>query len=116
MTEQTPYPDYIDQNTTVIEHSPVVKKVPSIKKPRKWRVIILNDDFTPMEFVVGVLVRYFSKSDQEAFEIMKLVHTTGKGTAGVFTHEVADSKITCVSEIARENQFPLRLIMEPVDE
>lgn len=102
--------------TAVIEHAPATKSKKKIKKPRKWKVLILNDDFTPMDFVVGILIRYFGKNDEDAFTIMKTVHEKGVGLAGVYTLEIAESKIGQVSEVARRNQFPLRLTVEPEED
>lgn len=99
----------------VIEHDPKLKPKKKVKKPRKWKVLILNDDFTPMDFVVGILLRYFGKSDEEAFTVMKTVHEKGIGLAGVYTFEVAESKVGQVSDVARMNNFPLRLTVEPED-
>ncbi len=82
------------------------------KKPAMYKVLMLNDDYTPMEFVVHVLEKYFSKSRQEATDIMLQVHRRGVGVCGVFTYEVAETKVNQVTEFARRNQHPLRCTLE----
>ena len=83
-----------------------------VKKPNLYRVLLLNDDYTPMEFVVYVLERFFNKSIEEATEIMLHVHQTGVGQCGVFTYEVAETKVTMVMDFARKHQHPLQCVME----
>lgn len=83
-----------------------------VKKPSLYRVLILNDDYTPMEFVVHVLERFFHKNQEEATQIMLHVHNTGVGQCGVFTYEVAETKVTQVMDFARKNQHPLQCVME----
>ena len=82
------------------------------RKPSMYKVLMLNDDYTPMEFVVHVLERFFSKSREEATQIMLHVHRRGVGVCGVFTYEVAETKVNQVTEFARRNQHPLRCTME----
>lgn len=82
------------------------------KKPALYRVLLLNDDFTPMDFVVHVLERFFSKNRQEATEIMLHVHRRGVGVCGVFTYEVAETKVNLVMDYARKNEHPLQCTME----
>jgi ATP-dependent Clp protease adaptor protein ClpS len=83
------------------------------KKPELFKVFLLNDDYTTMEFVVEVLESIFHKAPAEAFQIMMSVHTQGKGLCGVYPHEVAETKVDSVVTSARENGFPLRASMEP---
>src|SRR5215813_1991247 len=83
------------------------------KKPELFKVLLLNDDYTTMDFVVEVLESVFHKQPAEAFRIMMMVHTQGKGLCGVYPHEVAETKIDTVVTRARENGFPLRASMEP---
>ena len=83
------------------------------KKPDLYKVFLLNDDYTTMDFVVDVLESIFHKQPAEAFRIMMMVHTQGKGLCGVYPHEVAETKVETVIERARENGFPLRAAMEP---
>jgi ATP-dependent Clp protease adaptor protein ClpS len=82
------------------------------KKPSLYRVLLLNDDYTPMEFVVYVLERFFGKSREEATEIMLHVHQHGVGVCGVFTYEVAETKVAQVLDLARRNEHPLQCTME----
>jgi len=86
---------------------------PQIKKPQLYKVILLNDDYTPMEFVVRVLERFFHKNREEATHIMLHVHQKGLGICGVFTREVAETKVRQVMLYAAENQHPLQCTMEP---
>jgi ATP-dependent Clp protease adaptor protein ClpS len=84
-----------------------------VTPPRMYRVLMHNDDYTTMEFVVAVLVSIFKKRPEEAVDIMLNVHQKGVGTCGLFTAEVAETKISTVHKRARENGFPLRCSMEP---
>ena len=87
---------------------------PKIKKPSLYRVIMLNDDFTPMDFVVSLLQSLFDKTSQEATEIMLQIHRTGVGVCGVYTYEVAEMKAAQVIDAARRSQHPLRCEVEKV--
>ena len=89
-----------------------VKTRRRIKKPPLYRVLLLNDDYTTMDFVVRVLVDIFHKSAVEATQIMLHVHKNGSGVAGVYTKEIAETKIEAVHELARKSRFPLKCIME----
>ena len=82
------------------------------RKPSMYRVLLLNDDYTPMEFVITVLRRYFNKNPDEATRIMLHVHHHGVGECGVYTYEVAETKVTQVMDFARKHQHPLQCIME----
>jgi ATP-dependent Clp protease adaptor protein ClpS len=82
------------------------------QKPSLYRVLLLNDDYTPMEFVIHVLERFFQKDREAATVIMLHVHNHGVGECGVYTYEVAETKITQVMDFARENQHPLQCVME----
>src|SRR4029077_367666 len=90
----------------------VTKTRPKTKKPSLYKVLLLNDDYTPMEFVVHVLERFFSKPREEAVQIMLLVHRRGVGVCGVYTFEVAETKVAQVIELARRHQHPLQCTME----
>lgn len=90
----------------------VTKTRPKTKKPSLYRVLLLNDDYTPMEFVVHVLEKYFSKSREDATRIMLHVHHKGAGICGVFTYEVAETKVTQVTDFARQHGHPLQCTME----
>jgi ATP-dependent Clp protease adaptor protein ClpS len=89
------------------------RTIQETKKPELFKVLLLNDDYTTMDFVVEVLEAIFHKQPAEAFRIMMAVHTQGKGLCGVYSHEVAETKVDAVMERARENGFPLRAAMEP---
>lgn len=86
--------------------------LPRTARPSLYRVILLNDDFTPMDFVVLVLKKFFSKTEDEATHIMLLVHRDGAAIAGVYTFELAETKVYLVNEFSRRNKFPLKCIME----
>lgn len=94
------------------ESGVATKTRPKTKKPSMYRVLLLNDDYTPMEFVVDVLERVFNKSHEEAVRIMLHVHQNGVGMCGVFTYEVAETKVAQVLDAARRNQHPLQCTME----
>jgi ATP-dependent Clp protease adaptor protein ClpS len=96
-----------DQRTGV-----VVKSKPKTKKPSMYKVLLLNDDYTPMEFVVHVLERFFGKSREEATRIMLHVHRRGVGICGVFTYEVAETKVAQVIDFARRHEHPLQCTLE----
>jgi len=83
-----------------------------IKKPSLYRVILLNDDFTPMEFVVHILERFFSKNPEQATQIMLHIHNSGIGECGIFTYEIAETKVTQVMDFAQKHQHPLQCVME----
>jgi ATP-dependent Clp protease adaptor protein ClpS len=90
----------------------VTKTRPKTKRPNLYRVLLLNDDYTPMEFVVHVLERFFSKGRDEATRIMLHVHQNGVGECGIYTYEVAETKVTQVMDFARKHQHPLQCVME----
>jgi ATP-dependent Clp protease adaptor protein ClpS len=94
-------------NTSVI-----VKPKAKTKKPSMYKVLMLNDDYTPMEFVVHVLERFFHKNRDEATRIMLHVHQRGVGICGVFTYEVAETKVTQVMDFAKRHQHPLQCTLE----
>ena len=90
----------------------VLETRPRTKKPSMYKVIMLNDDYTPMEFVVYVLQRFFSMSGDQATAIMLNVHQRGVGVCGVYSYEVAEAKATQVMDYARQNEHPLQLQIE----
>src|SRR6476469_3474355 len=94
-------------NTSVI-----TKVKPKTKRPNLYRVLILNDDYTPMEFVVHVLERFFNKDHESAYRIMMHVHEHGIGECGIYTYEVAETKVTQVMDFSRKHQHPLQCVME----
>ena len=83
------------------------------KRPELFKVLLLNDDYTTMDFVVEVLETIFNKQPAEAFRIMMMVHTQGKGLCGVYPYEIAETKVEAVINRARDNGFPLKAAMEP---
>src|SRR4249919_3382352 len=107
MSNQIRRPDDGDSGTNV-----VTKTRPKTKRPSLYRVLLLNDDYTPMEFVVHVLERFFNKNHEAAYRIMMLVHQHGIGECGIFTYEVAETKVTQVMDFARKHQHPLQCVME----
>src|ERR1043165_9012847 len=90
----------------------VTKTRPKTKKPSLYKVLLLNDDYTPMEFVVHILESIFNKTREEAVQIMLHVHCSGVGICGIFTYEVAETKVAQVIEFARRHQHPLQCTME----
>jgi len=94
------------------ESGVIVRSKPKTKKPAMYKVLLLNDDYTPMEFVVHVLERFFSKGREDATRIMLHVHRRGVGVCGVYTFEVAETKVTQVMDFARRHQHPLQCTME----
>ena len=102
--------DTKSSNTPDIEL--VVEIRQKLKKPSLYKVIMLNDDYTPMEFVIHVLQMYFRKSQEEATKIMLHVHQRGIGICGIYTREVAETKVKQVMAVARKSQHPLRLKLE----
>jgi ATP-dependent Clp protease adaptor protein ClpS len=95
------------------DDSVVVAERTNDKPPPMYRVLLLNDDYTPMDFVVGVLQTVFAMTRQQATQVMLQVHRTGMGTCGVFTKEIADTKVHQVLEISQSHQHPLQCTMEP---
>lgn len=87
-----------------------------IKRPRMYRVILHNDDYTPMDFVVRLLETVFHRNESEATAVMLHVHHHGQGVAGVYTHEIAETKVAQVHLLARKNDHPLMASMEPEDD
>lgn len=90
----------------------ITKTKPKTKKPSLYKVVLLNDDYTPMEFVIDVLERFFNMGREDATRVMLHVHHKGKGICGVFTYEIAETKVTQVTDYARQNQHPLQCTME----
>ena len=90
----------------------VEEEKPKLKPPKQYKVMVVNDDYTPMEFVVEVLMTYFAMDDAKATRVMMSVHTKGQGICGVFSHEIAETKVSQVNEFSRLNQHPLMCTME----
>jgi ATP-dependent Clp protease adaptor protein ClpS len=95
-----------------VERGVVTRTRPRTKKPSNYKVLMLNDDYTPMEFVVLILQQFFSMSIEDATRVMLQVHQNGVAVCGVFTYEVAETKVSQVIDFARENQHPLQCTLE----
>jgi len=116
--------DQINYNTAMANHDDdahpadgntglvVEEAKPEIKRPSMYKVILINDDYTPMEFVVHILEYYFGMDREAATRIMLSVHTTGKGLCGVFTRDVAETKVAQVNDYSRQHEHPLMCSME----
>jgi len=85
---------------------------PKLKRPPLYKVLLLNDDYTPMDFVVHILQDHFGMTSEKATQVMLQVHTRGVGVCGVFTRDIAETKVALVNQFARENQHPLKCTME----
>ena len=90
----------------------VEEEKPKLKPPKQYKVILLNDDYTPMEFVIQVLTGFFSMDHARATRVMMAVHTKGKGICGIYSYEIAETKVDQVNEYSRINQHPLMCTME----
>lgn len=90
------------------------KAKPQLKRPPMYRVVLMNDDYTPMDFVVEVLMIFFGMDQEKATQVMLAVHTQGKGVCGVYTRDVAETKAAQVNQYARENKHPLLCEVESV--
>lgn len=101
-------------NNPETEEEVVSKTEQEVEEPPMYRVLLHNDDYTTMEFVVELLMHIFKKSIEEATRIMFNVHRNGKGVCGIYTYEVAETKVAMVHELARERGFPLKSTMEKV--
>ena len=96
--------------------SAVLEKDPELKEPPLYQVILINDDYTPMEFVIYVLQTFFGYDKEKATQIMLAVHTKGKGVCGIYTKEVAETKSNQINNFAKQNEHPLVSDIEPIDE
>ena len=95
-----------------LERGIAVKSRPKTKKPSMYKVLMLNDDYTPMEFVIYVLESFFSMSHDEATQVMLHVHQKGVGICGVFTYEIAETKVNQTMDLAQKNEHPLQCTIE----
>src|SRR5216117_4051526 len=102
----------MSRRETEFEHGLVTEEKQKLKKPPLYKVLLHNDDYTTMEFVVFILRTVFNRSETDAFSIMLKVHTEGIGVAGVFTYEIAESKISKAADLARQYEFPFLCSME----
>ena len=101
-----------DINNNLSDTSVLVKKRSKLKKPPLYKVLLLNDDFTPMEFVVHVLEKFFGIGHEKSVQIMLTVHKKGLAVVGVYSHDIAETKVTQVMDYSRKNQHPLQCTME----
>lgn len=106
------HPDQHDDGTGLA----VAPAKPALKKPPLYKVVLMNDDYTPMEFVVLVLERFFRMNREKATQVMLAVHTQGKGVCGIYPRDVAETKAYEVNEFSRENQHPLLCEVEPLSD
>ncbi|HJL06249.1 MAG TPA: ATP-dependent Clp protease adaptor ClpS [Polyangiaceae bacterium LLY-WYZ-15_(1-7)] len=104
-------PEFEDDTGVVTRTKPEKK----VKRPRLYKVLMHNDDYTTRDFVVWVLQTIFHKSENDAVRVMLHVHHNGVGVAGIYTREVAETKVAKTERLARENEYPLRLTMEPTE-
>ena len=106
------YTDRSTINEYNLERGVAVKSRPKTKKPSMYKVLMLNDDYTPMEFVIYVLESFFSMSHDEATQVMLHVHQKGVGVCGVFTYEIAETKVNQTMDLAQKNEHPLQCTIE----
>lgn len=105
----------INQNSNkdqVNDVNTITKELTKIKKPKLFKVILLNDDYTPMEYVVSLLKKIFNKNQEEAINVMLTVHQKGSGICGIYTLEIAETKLNSVMKMAKSDQHPLQCILE----
>ena len=100
-------PKHIDDDGLALQEAK-----PKVKRPPLYKVVLINDDFTPMDFVIDVLERFFSMGREKATQVMLHVHTRGKGVCGVYTRDVAETKVVQVNDYSRQNHHPLMCTME----
>ncbi len=105
-----------DQGNDDLGHGlDVLEAKPKLKRPSMYQVILVNDDFTPMDFVIEILVQFFYMGSEKATQVMLQIHTEGKGSCGVFTVDVAETKVKLVNEYSKLSQHPLLCISEKMD-
>ena len=102
-----------DNDTSSDIGAVVLEKDPEAKLPPSYQVVLINDDYTPMEYVVKLLKGVFNKSESDAVNIMLMIHNKGAGVCGIFTKDVAETKVFTVLKMAKNDQHPLKCIMEP---
>ncbi len=106
MSQEQPSPSDPDRGLVVEPAKP------ALKQPPLYKVVLLNDDYTPMEFVVRILENFFSMNREKATQVMLHVHTRGRGVCGVYTHDIAETKVAQVNEFSRRHQHPLLCTLE----
>ncbi|HAS51087.1 MAG TPA: ATP-dependent Clp protease adapter ClpS [Gammaproteobacteria bacterium] len=104
--------DYSSLSPDQDDSTVVEPEKPALKPPPMYKVILLNDDYTPMDFVVRILEHFFTMSREKATQVMLHVHTRGRGICGVFTHDIAETKVAQVNEFSRRHHHPLLCTME----
>jgi ATP-dependent Clp protease adaptor protein ClpS len=102
----------MSRRETELNHEVVAETTKKLQKPHPYKILLHNDDYTTMEFVVGVLQYVFYKEHAEAVQIMLDVHKKGMGVAGIYPYEVAETKVAVVESLARQNEYPLKCTME----
>ena len=105
-------PDNIGGDNPAFGTETLAKPKPKSKRPNLYKVVLLNDDYTPMDFVIHILEKFFNKNRTEATEIMMHVHRRGVGVCGIYTYEIAETKVVQVMDYAREHEQPLQCTME----
>lgn len=95
-----------------VETGTEVKEVTQLQEPKKYKVLLVNDDYTPMEFVVNVLKQFFHLPEAVAVQVMMKVHTEGRAICGIYTKDIAETKVVLVNEFAKMNEYPLLCCME----
>ena len=103
----------MSENYKLTSTNTLTKTKEKIEKPKLFKVILLNDDYTPMEYVVKLLKMVFSRNEEDAVNIMLMVHKKGSGVCGIYTKEIAETKVFTVQKMAKNDQHPLKCIMEP---
>jgi ATP-dependent Clp protease adaptor protein ClpS len=104
--------DIPNWNTSDGDEQVITKYKPKTEQPSLYKVLLINDDFTPMDFVIAILKKFFMKSDTEATQIMLQVHQEGAGLAGIYTFEIAETKVYSVNEFSRRHKHPLKCTMQ----
>lgn len=104
-----------DENPDREDGIAVAPAKPALKQPARYRVVLLNDDYTPMDFVVEVLMKFFAMNEEQATQVMLLVHTQGKGVCGVYTRDIAETKAAQVNQYSSECEHPLLCEIERAD-
>ena len=103
----------MSDNYKQISSETLTKTRQKLEKPKLYKVILLNDDYTPMEYVVKLIKMVFSRNEEDAVNIMLMVHNKGSGVCGIFTKDIAETKVFTVLKMAKHDQHPLKCIMEP---
>ncbi len=111
MADDPLIPERYNDGMTVLEEAP-----PALKKPKMYQVVLLNDDYTPMEFVVELIEKFFSKNRETATRIMLMIHTEGKGVCAIYTQDIAETKASQVNNYSMQHEHPLLCAAEPCND